>query len=689
MLEIKKLTDKNKQQYYPITHVDAVIGIDGRTVAEILDEDYASKEYVAEYGGKIDKITVDGTELPIVDKTVDIPSYDDAELRDLIATNSTAIAAETTRATARENTIDQKFGSYIPTSEKGSNNGVATLNNNGRVPEGQLQFPTRGQIPSNIDDTNLDNGIYNVNGKVISSDVLNGEQANGVFIQYPYGSKVQQLIVGRAANASGGEQVETYTRRYLSTPQRWTQWNSGGAVPSSLTYALSKSGNTISLNGSDSSVSSVDVENTTYGLVMRDNQIVLSGSDGSEEAVSYGVLSLDDVYSGDTSSGTSIGKLISQDVVVKSRMASVSYDELVALRNEGKLSPGLQYRITDYSTVVNQRYCSSAGHDFDIIVTADDERTLNENARAISGDTNGYFDSNNLSAWELKYSLDNDSSKYGWASPSGKGVIYFMRDEHGNECPYDFKNVIYEFDVESPSGGTLTLSGYTFTSFSGDGSGWTVVDATLCGTRGQYDGENIPRYNNVVRVFSDAYDACHFLNRICVYGMPRTSCHWGTLQVVFDSGCHDIFIGGCNPFTNNSEEISKIKVGCSSSSIILPRVSYYLNIGNFCYNITQSSQGGTLTDLTIGDYGSSINFGLMSLDKVEIGANCFAIRGSGRWYKLTLGDWSSNLNLKNSSSSSVYKVTIDKFVSGKTIEPPTNTYHETFYQAADKQIITI
>lgn len=686
MLENKKLTDKNKQQYYPITHVDAVIGVDGRTIAEILDEDYATKEYVAEYGGKIDKITVDGTELPIVDKTVDIPSYDDAELRDLIATNSTAIAAETTRATARENTIDQKFGSYIPTSEKGSNNGVATLNNNGRVPEGQLQFPTRGQIPSNIDDTNLDNGIYNVNGKVISSDVLNGEQANGVFIQYPYGSKVQQLIVGRTANASGGEQVETYTRRYLSTPQRWTQWNSGGGVPSSLTYVLSKSGDTISLNGSDASVSSVNVENTTYGLGMRDNQIVLFDSYGSASAVSYNELSFDDVYSGGTS-GSTIGKLISADVVLKSRMSPVYYNNLVVLRDSGRLSPGLQYRIMDYSTVVNQRYCYSARHDFDIIVTADDERTLNENARAIRRQTDdGYFADSNLSAWELKYSLDNDSTKYGWASPDGKGVIYFMRDEHGNECPYDFKNVIYEFDVENSSGSTL--SGYTFTSFSNAGSGWTVVDATVYGAQSHYD-EPYPCSNNVIRGFSDYFDTCYYLNRICVFGMPKVACNASISQAVFDSGCHNIFIGGNNPFTHNTFDVDMIRVGCNSSSIILPRVGYGLNIGNCCSSIRQSSTARSQS-LTIGDYCFDIDFGLMSVEDVEIGAHCENITGSGRWENTTLSGYNTRLNLKNSSNDIVCNVTIDKFISGKIIEPSTyNQNYETVYQAANKQIITI
>jgi hypothetical protein len=55
-----------------------------------------------------------------------------------------------------------------------------------------------------------------------------------------------------------------------------------------------------------------------------------------------------------------------------------------------------------------------------------------------------YFANNNLNAWEIKYCLDNDTARFNWAgSENGKGVIYYMKDEHGNECPYDFKNILF------------------------------------------------------------------------------------------------------------------------------------------------------------------------------------------------------------------------------------------------------
>ena len=124
-------------------------------------------------------------------------------------------------------------------------------------------------------------------------------------------------------------------------------------------------------------------------------------------------------------------------------MVEITWSNLKSLRDSSGLTPGMQYRITDYNTTTVQANTQAAGHQFDIIVVADDNHTLNENARAIrhSGDT--YFSGATLEAWELKYDIDNDTTKYAWADSgaTGHGVIYWMKDEWNNECPYDFKNI--------------------------------------------------------------------------------------------------------------------------------------------------------------------------------------------------------------------------------------------------------
>ena len=133
-----------------------------------------------------------------------------------------------------------------------------------------------------------------------------------------------------------------------------------------------------------------------------------------------------------------------------SPMVSVTYQELVALRDGSQLVPGMQYRITDYvCTVANDAEAQAVSHPYDIIVTADDAGTLNENARACLHEGDSYYSAEgsvaDLTAWELKYCLDNDTSRFAWAdATNGKGVVFWLKDEHGNECPYDFKQIQFK-----------------------------------------------------------------------------------------------------------------------------------------------------------------------------------------------------------------------------------------------------
>jgi len=144
--------------------------------------------------------------------------------------------------------------------------------------------------------------------------------------------------------------------------------------------------------------------------------------------------------SGDILDANSVADLVKGGEGVDVR--EVKYNELASLRNNNKLVPGCKYRITDYVTTTTQENTQSAGHAFDIIVLATDTNVLNENALATKHNGDTYFANSNLAAWELKYSLDNDTDRFAWAdSTNGKGVIYYMKDEFNNECPYDFKNV--------------------------------------------------------------------------------------------------------------------------------------------------------------------------------------------------------------------------------------------------------
>ena len=127
-------------------------------------------------------------------------------------------------------------------------------------------------------------------------------------------------------------------------------------------------------------------------------------------------------------------------------LINTTYTQLKSSRDNGELIPGQFYRITDYVTTTTQAETQSAGHVFDVIVRADSVNVLNENAYAIQHEGDTYFNDSNLSAWRLKYTLDNDTTKYAWADDTnGKGVIYEMIDEFDNRCGYDFKNIQMKF----------------------------------------------------------------------------------------------------------------------------------------------------------------------------------------------------------------------------------------------------
>ena len=58
-------------------------------------------------------------------------------------------------------------------------------------------------------------------------------------------------------------------------------------------------------------------------------------------------------------------------------MVYITYEDLKTLRDNAKLVPGQQYRITNYTCTTSTAGTKSAGHKFDIIVTADSNNKLN------------------------------------------------------------------------------------------------------------------------------------------------------------------------------------------------------------------------------------------------------------------------------------------------------------------------
>ena len=307
------------------------------------------------------------------------------------------------------------------------------------------------------------------------------------------------------------------------------------------------------------------------------------------------------VYWGNPSGGGSGGS---------TPMTYITHAELKALRDDASLEDGMFYRITDYQCTTSQEGTRATDHSFDIIVQALSCNTLSEIAKAGYGGDDYFRDNNaNLPAWELKYCLDNDRTRFGWACgdeqslvclydaqpfhygdtltrcpemdnrgsddwfpyawtsdavknnhftfddrdyvwthdeelsadtevyycpehwtddtiegsgdfqiiPKGCGVIYYMKDEHGNECPYDFKNIQfmrcisleYGYPTLDEENGEETWV-YTFcgNSYHIDNDEWSELkDGSLESPYGHESDERTTTFiNNTIKPYYMVYD---------------------------------------------------------------------------------------------------------------------------------------------------------------------------------------
>lgn len=313
----------------------------------------------------------------------------------------------------------------------------------------------------------------------------------------------------------------------------------------------------------------------------------------------------------------------------------LTYEELKSLRDNAQLIPGQQYRITDYVTTTAQENTRSAGHQFDVIVTADNENTLNEVARACLHEGDTYFSEAgaNLAAWQIWYSLDNDTERFAWAdTENGKGVIYYMKDEHDNEAPYDFKNIQFKrykvtSDLEGADLTTLSqeyvgypLSGYGASmplhislvdtsdykyvyTFSGINNG-SIVDASL-GTSG------IACYDNSMKLYIASN--VQYLNDIVMYAHPESGNHCITKNT-FASDCFSMTLG--------CEQVGEIWDNhfgqyCKNNIILGP----YVYQNDFGANLTACYFSQQVSQNNIGSYMQR-NFVNNTFVQNVLGPNC-------------------------------------------------------------------
>lgn len=294
---------------------------------------------------------------------------------------------------------------------------------------------------------------------------------------------------------------------------------------------------------------------------------------------------------------------------------NITYSNLCSLRNNNGLIPGTFYRITDYTTIISQTNTQSANHAFDIIVRADAANKLNENAYAAlhSGDT--YFASSKLESWQLKYCLDNDTNRFAWASSSGKGVVYWMKDEWDNECPYDFKNIRFTIGSDTNAGIANGKYYFTFSSVSGT-SDSTINDLSLNGTR-CYGNKIATSYENgVISLYANIFRNTSSSNVHCCHNTIKA----GSYSNRFNNGCqYNILDKGC--FSNSFSASCVYNIfGDICHSNTLNSSCEKNTFGNFCRN---NSFGTSCRNNIIGNESYSNTLGA-SCNRNKMAANCFS-----------------------------------------------------------------
>lgn len=298
-------------------------------------------------------------------------------------------------------------------------------------------------------------------------------------------------------------------------------------------------------------------------------------------------------------------------------MVELTYSELKTLRDSSNLIPGQQYRITDYVTKTIQGGTESAGHQFDIIVTALSENTLSENASAIQHENDTYFINNDLSAWKLKYKLENDDVNYCWVdSVNGKGVIYEMTDEFNNTLPYDFKNIMFKRYAVVNSCNGIMGNYAAWEGISTEILSYNSDDYKYFYTFSCYDNNNV--YDSSLNIYSNSNNKLFVTNNhylpaklslvagkekqyilndiahICKIELDEGNYCNGINNTKLGLGCYNYTIlDGCSNWEikDNSKNIiicagcNDWEIGNNANNIIIEINNRGWKIGNDCNNI--------------------------------------------------------------------------------------------------------
>lgn len=275
-----------------------------------------------------------------------------------------------------------------------------------------------------------------------------------------------------------------------------------------------------------------------------------------------------------------------------------TYTKLKELVIGKKLNILSTYILTDYLPVLSSTYSQTAQStdksQFALMLIANTNSTFFHECLAVdlAKDNQSNLSIANVRNLKILYDFNNDESKYDWiADGIGNGVIYRMIDEYGNDCPYDFYNIKFNFGGEYY---------YTFSEISND------TDVNFC---------------------ENAFTNCHieptYINHTMT--LPQNYISKIGQDLLYD--IHDIYIKG----TSN-----KIKVDTKADGSACKCNNIEIQSDGVNIDTRNGSQAADCENISIG-VGCVFSKATISGSNIKIGNGC-VISGSISGSNITIGN---------------------------------------------------
>ena len=303
---------------------------------------------------------------------------------------------------------------------------------------------------------------------------------------------------------------------------------------------------------------------------------------------------------------------------------------------------------------------------------------------------------------------------FAWADTNGKGVIYWMKDEFGNEAGFDFKNIKYARRyVSAVSNSILNNLRYKYIGQEGYYAITTTSQVQYFYTFDDGNGNDASLFGSASYNTIETWilDGQKQLNNIVTNNATNNRFGANTHDITISNNCIGCEISGDNNLfagansikgvfrqctimgvTGLTSEGLRTSIGNQPNGVKINGNCYDLNFGN---NLANAEFDGGCMSITFGNYCSgikigrgcnAITFGQYCVD-ITIGKSCNTITFTNYWRFCEIMDSCSKINMQTSSGSTTnycQYVTIRKGVTNVNLTPTRKLAYETIYYKTGK-----